>query len=156
MARIVEASNTYTMNVRTNADSLGQLLGSVKTDWKRIGMDILLRIVMSALVLFVWSRSGNGTGALDLICDVGLLVFTLYPLIHCRDTMQFYENGIMFKNSTFLFCSQQVQWLHSEGVGHILPGTYLRLAGSKKQINASYLQDPQGAFAIAYQNFDLR
>ena len=155
MARIVENSSSYSLNVRTNADSLGQLLGEAKTDTKRIVMDILIRVAISVLAIWIWSRQGDAAGIINVICYAGLLIFTVYPLIHSGDTMQFHENGIMFKKKTYLFRSQQVKWLCREGVMNIMEGRYLYLGGHKKQINASYVQNPQDAFAKAYRNFGL-
>lgn len=155
MARIVEHSSSYSLNVRTDVDSLGQLLGEAKTDTKRILMDLLIRVAISALAIWLWSRQGDATGIISLICYAGLLVFTLYPLIHSGDAMRFYENGIMFKKKTYLFRSQQVKWVCREGVMNLMEGRYLSLEGYKNQINASYVQNAQDTFAKAYRNVGL-
>lgn len=155
MARIVENSSSYSLNVRTDVDSLGQLLGKAKADAKRIVVDLLIRMAISALAIWLWSRSGDATGIISLICYAGLLVFTLYPLIHIGDSLRFYENGIMFKKKTYLFRSQKVKWICREGVMYFMEGRYLSLEGHKNQINASYVQNPQDAFARAYRNFGL-
>lgn len=154
MARIVENSSSYSLNVRTDADSLGQLLGEAKADTKRILLDVLIRLAISGLAIWIWSRQGDTTGMISLICYAGLLVFTVYPLIHSGDTMRFYENGIMFKKKTYLFRSRQVKWLRREGVMNILEGRYLYLEGHK-QLNASYVHKPLDVFAKAYGNVGL-
>lgn len=156
MARIVDTSTSYSLNVRTDMDSLGQLLEEAKTDRKRIIMDLLIRMAISVLAILIWNRQGNVSGTVSLICYVGLLIFTLYPLVHIMDTIQFYENGIMFKKTTYLFRSQQVEWLCREGVANVMEGRYLYLGGYPKKINASYVQNPHDAFAKAYQNLGLK
>ena len=156
MARIVESTNTFTLKVRTNADSLGKMLREAKADTKHILMDVLIRLAISVLAIWIWNREGSFAGIMGAICYAGLLVFTAYPLIHLRDTMQFCENGIKFKNRAYLFRSQQVNWLCRSGFTTILDTTYLCLGGHKKQINASYVREPQGAFAIAYQGLECK
>lgn len=156
MARIVDSSTSYSLNVRTNADSLGQLLKEAKTDYKRILVDLLLRSGISALAVWIWNRQGSFTGIASWICYAGLFIFAAYPLVHCMDTLQFYENGIMFKKKPCLFRSQQVQWLCREGVLNLLEGRYLYLGGYSKKINASYVQKPQDAFAAAYRNTGIK
>lgn len=156
MARIVESSSTFTLQVCTDGDSLGRLLGEAKTDIKRILVDVLIRVAISVLAIWIWNRDGSAMGIAESILYVGLLVFAGYPLIHSGDTMRFYENGIMFKKKTYQFRSQQVEWFRREGVGSIMEGRYLYLGGYPKRINASYVQNPQDAFAKAYQNFGLK
>ncbi len=156
MARMVESSSTFTLNVRTNGDSLGKLLAEAKTDWKKIFLDVLIRAAISALAVWVWSRRGGTSEIVNLICYVGLLVFTAYPLIHMGDAIGFYENGVRFRKKQYPFRSQSVQWLGREGVGSILGGRYLVLGGHAKQINASYVQSPEEAFSSAYQSLGLK
>lgn len=156
MARIVESSSSFTMDVRTDANALGQLLAEAKTDMKRIFTDVLLRVAISALAVWVWSRKGDLTGAVNLVLYAGLLVFTAYPLIHLGDTLGFYENGVMFKKKTFLFRSRNGQWFYREGMLNVMQARYLILGGHQKKINASYVRDPQDAFSKAYRNYGLK
>ncbi len=151
MARMKEASIAYTMNVPTDADSLGRLLGESKLDGKRLGMDMGLRALIAVLAIFVWNWKGQSSPAVMWILYAGLAVLVLYPLVHLGDSMEFYENGVKYKNSTYLFRSRNAEWIRREGVGHIISGVYLYLGGQKNGFNASYLQTPDESFARAYQ-----
>ncbi len=155
MARIVETTNKYTLNVGTNANELGSLLGEAKTDWKRLGIDVLLRAAIAALALWVWNNKGGLSGVIGMILILILAVLVLYPLLHAGDSMQFFENGVKFKNKAYLFRSQQVEWMRREGYLNVMEGRYLYLNGNKDKINASYVQNPQDAFASAYQKLGL-
>ena len=149
MARMKETRSQYTLDVPTNAESLGRLLGETKLDMKRIGLDVLLHVLISALAVWIWHGDGP-MGHLDVILYIGLAVFTLYPLIHMGDSMKFYENGVTYKKNTCLFRTNQVLWIKNEGVGHIIAGKYLSLGGYPKSMNASYLSAPCETFERAY------
>lgn len=139
------------MDTAVDAASLGRLLGEAKLDVKRLGLDMLLRIVISALAVWIWNADGP-VGHLGLILYTGLVVLVLYPLIHVKDRMEFYENGVSFKKNTYLFRSNQAVWSKSEGIGHLLAGRYLSLGGYPKCINASYLEAPQETFEQVYRD----
>ena len=116
MARYHRRTETtiYPLTVSTHAPSLGRLLAQAGPDWKRIGLDVLIRAVLVALATFIFWRRGDLTTSSPFVlittaCIYAVLV--LFPLRHCRDSMGFYENGIVYRGKSYLFQTPKAEWM---------------------------------------------
>ena len=152
-------TTTYPLAVSTHAPSLGRLLAQAGPDWKRIGLDVLIRAALVALATFIFWRRGDLTTSSPFVlittaCIYAVLV--LFPLRHCRDSMEFYENGIVYRGKSYLFQTPKAEWSRVSGTGHFLSVTYLYLDGMAKQINVSCVRDAQDTFIRLYANSPQR
>lgn len=146
-------TTTYDLTVPTGASSLGRLLGEAGTDWKRIGLDMLIRAALVAVATIIFWRRGDFSTTSPLVWAVVACIYAvliLFPLRHCRDSMQFYENGIVCRGKTYLFQTPRAQWRRVSGTGHFLSVTYLYLDGMPNQINVSGIRDVQELFTRFY------
>lgn len=153
MARHQVKESTYRLQVPVNQQELGRLIGQAGTDWRRMGLSFLVRLAVVALATVVLFGRGDFDLA-NLTDQIVLIIYAvvlLYPLLHCRDTMEFYENGIAFKGKPYLFQTDQVTWRRHSGTGFFLAATRLHLAGGPKNgINVSYVQNAQETFTRLY------
>ena len=150
--RLHVEETTYTIQAPINAPSLGRRLGEAGLDVQRLALALFIRVVLLAVAAFVWWRSGDFeissiTGkAVIVIC----LIFFLYPLRHCKDSMQFYENGIVFNGRDYIFKTNKATWSKSSGTGYLLSGIRLHLVGMSDGANVSYIKDAQKLFTQFY------
>lgn len=146
-------TTTYDLNVPTGASSLGRLLGEAGTDWTRIGLDVLIRAAIVALATFIfWRRGDLATSSPFVLAAVACIyaVLVLFPLRHCRDSIQFHENGIVYRGKSYLFQKPRAEWSRVSGTGHFLSVTYLYLDGMSNGINVSCVRDAQKIFTRLY------
>lgn len=59
-------TTTYPLTVSTHAPSLGRLLAQAGPDWKRIGLDVLIRAALVALATLSFGGEGTLPPALPL------------------------------------------------------------------------------------------
>lgn len=143
---------TYTIQAPVKASSLGRLLGEAGLDIRRLALDIFIRAVVLAVAAFVWWRRGDleiatATGkAVLVIC----FLFLLYPLRHCKDSMQFYENGIVYKGKDYIFQTDKATWSKSSGTGYFLSGLRLYLVGIPNGADVSFIKDAKKLFTQFY------
>lgn len=125
----------------------GELLYTVGPDWKRIGLEALIRLAVSAFALALAVYQGTNPSLLLPTAAV-LLVFVLWPLRHGRDGMELHRGGVIHRGK-FYPVGGRVAWV---GVNTVfLNSTFLDLGG-KKRINVSFMKDAEKLFARAYSN----
>lgn len=148
-----EVSTTLELNVTPGASSLGRRLGQAETNWSRLGLSMLIRVATIALASFIIWRQG-GIDSVFVMTAVAIIyaVIILFPLPHCRDSMEFYENGITYKGKPYLFQNTRATFTTSSGTGYFLAATYLYLSGMPKGINVSYIKNVQEDFTRFYVN----
>lgn len=100
---------TYTIQWPINASSLGRRLGEAGLDVQRLALAIFIRVVILAAAAYIWWWRGDleiatVTGKVVLVI---CFIFLLYPLRHCKDSMQFYENGIVYRGQGLHFSDGQ-------------------------------------------------
>lgn len=143
---------TYTIQAPINASSLGRRLGEAGLDVQRLALAIFIRVVILALAAFIWWRRGDleiatVTGKVVLVI---CLIFLLYPLRHCKDSMQFYENGIVYKGKDYIFQTDKATWSKSSGTGYFLSGLRLYLVGMPNGADVSFIKDAKKLFTQFY------
>ena len=146
-------TTTYDLTVPTGAASLGRRLGEAGTNWSRIGLDVLIRAALVVFATVLLWRKGELASSTPfvlgaVICIYALLI--LFPLRHCRDHMEFHENGSVYRGKPYLFQTPRAQWSRVSGTGHFLSVTYLYLDGMEKQLNVSCVCDAQEIFTRLY------
>lgn len=143
---------TYTIQAPINAPSLGRRLGEAGLDVQRLALAMFIRVVILAAAAFIWWRRGDFeistiTGkAVLVIC----LIFLLFPLRHCKDSMQFYENGIVYKGKNYIFQTDKATWSKSNGTGYFLSGLRLYLVGIPNGADVSFIKDAKKLFTQFY------
>lgn len=78
------------------------------------------------------------------------LIFLLYSLRHCKDSMQFYDNGIAFRGKEYIFQTNKAIWSKSSGTGYLPSRIRLHLVGIPDGANVSYIKDAQKLFTQFY------
>lgn len=148
-----QVSTPLDLNITPGASSLGRRLGEAKTDWGRLGLSMLIRVATIALATFIIWRQG-GIDSMFVMAAVAIIyaIIILFPLPHCRDSMEFYENGITYKGKPYLFQSTRATFTTSSGTGYFLASTYLYLTGMPKGLNVSYIKNAQEEFTRFYVN----
>ncbi|MBD5084482.1 MAG: hypothetical protein HDT33_05315 [Clostridiales bacterium] len=127
----------------------GKLLYTVKTDRKRIGLEILIRVAGTAIALV--SALSKGNMSLILATLVLFLIFDAWPLLHMGDSMELYENGILYVGKWYPVGPRtQVDWVG--GRGFFLPTTWMGVSGCGDRINVSFMKDAEKLFNRAYNN----
>lgn len=140
-------NEVHTQTVPGGGPEPGELLYTLGPDWKRIGLESLIRLAASAFALGLAAYQGTEPSLLPPVAAV-LLVFVLWPLRHGRDGMELRRNGVVCRGK-FYPVGGRVTW---RGVNTVfLSSTYLHL-GQKKGINVSFMKDAEKLFARAYSN----
>ncbi len=140
-------NEVHTQTVPGGGPEPGELLYAVGPDWRRIGLEALIRLAVSAFALGLAAYQGTEPSLL-LPTAAALLVFVLWPLRHGRDGMELCRGGVVYR-SKFYPAGGRVAW---RGVNTVfLSSTYLHL-GQKKGINVSFMKDAEKLFARAYSN----
>lgn len=148
-----EETTTYDLAVPIGAGSLGRRLGETGTNWGRIGLDMLIRAAIVTLATVIFWRQGTLTSSSPFVLTAVACIYVilvLFPLRHCRDSIQFYENGISYRGKSYLFQTPKAQWSKVSGTGHFLSVTYLYLDGMSQGINVSCVRDAQEMFTRFY------
>ena len=135
--------------------TLGRKLSEAPRNDGKIAFNVAWRTALCILCDFaaVGGVSGierwkvEGPTLWDIIFCVGLIViFGLFPLIHLRDKLEFYENGIVFGNKTYTLNELgDISWHNS---GNVINSTYMRT--KVKGFNVTYLKYPKKAYNQAY------
>lgn len=131
----------------------GELLYTVGPDRRRIGLDMLIRLGVSALAGVLAALQGAdlqkpGAAAAAALLAVTLLLIVLWPLRHWRDGMELRRGGVIYRGK-FYPVSGRVTWVGTRN--GFLDSTYLGLGG-KRRINVSFMKDAEKLFARAYDN----
>ena len=128
----------------------GRLLAVVEPDRRRIGLEMLIRLAVSAFALALAVRQDTQTGLLA-VTAAALAAVTLWPLRHWRDRMELHEGGVVCRGAFYPVGPQgKVTWVGVR-IG-FLPSTFLQLSGSGRRIDVSFMKDAEKLFARAYGN----
>lgn len=152
--RVHIEETTYEIHAPINAPSLGRLLGETGLDKQRLALAMLIRIVLVAFATFLLWRQGDfdPTDIVDQVVIVIYAVFILFPLLHVKDSMKFYQNGIEYNGKPYIFKTNKVTWSSRTGTGYFLAGKTLQMVGMPKGANVSYIKDAQKLFTQFYLN----
>lgn len=158
MGKIYEEGNEYKVERK---------LAEIKIEMKKILANIAIRMILFVMVLLaVVFNSGSGIGYILTVVLLFLtLVFALFPLIHVKDVLVYYENKIVLKNKQITFDHpSEIQWSREKTY---IMGTRLKICnskvmqsqsflecmfGSSKTIDVTYMKDAKDVFIRCYLN----
>lgn len=108
-------------------------------------MDIVSLGGISAIRNFAVRPPNMGVVILDVVLTA---VIGLYPLLHLRDALAFYEYGIVFRKRAYLWSELgSVEWrTHTRG-GFF---TSVVMATNKRTFQVTYLEQPKKQYNRAY------
>ena len=134
---------------------LGNKLSEAPRNNGKIAFNVAWRTALCLLCSFaaIGGMSGiarwkvEGPTLWDIIFCVGLIVFFgLFPLIHLRDSLEFFENGITFRGKPYYLKDLgEIRWHNS---GNLITSTYMKT--NVKSFNVTYLMHPKKAYNQAY------
>ena len=128
----------------------GKLLCTVGPDRRRIGLEMLIRLAVSAFALALAVSRDTGTGLLAATA-AALAAVTLWPLRHWRDGMELHDGGVVYRGAFYPVGTRgKAVWVGAQ-VG-FLPSTFLQLGGCKRRIDVSFMKDAEKLFARTYGN----
>ena len=158
MGKVYEEGNEYKVERK---------LAEIKIEMKKILANIAIRMILFVMVLLaVVLNSGSGIGyTLTVVLLFLTLVFALFPLIHVKDVLVYYENKIVLKNKQITFDHpSEIQWSREKTY---IMGTRLKICnskvmqsqsflecmfGSSKTIDVTYMKDAKDVFIRCYLN----
>lgn len=139
---------------------LGAKLTEAVPNKLKIALHAVCRTVIAVVICLAGSGGIRGmgkwfTGPGSILFFLGLwavfLAIGLYPLVHLKDSLVFYENGICYHGTNYLFSqigSVGFRDYHSGLMVHTMMDTDLRtfdvtfLERPKRQYNKAYLNQP--------------
>lgn len=151
--RIESDITPQTASGRGNGQGRGSFLFAAETDRRRIGLDMLIRLAVSAfaVVLFNIRSAGGGQRPVLWLTLLVFGVYTLWPILHMGDRMEFYQNGILCQGQFYPIAQRtRVTWTGSQFRLGFLPSTYLHISGCGEAIDVSFMKDAQKLFNRAY------
>lgn len=137
---------------------LGIRLDEAVPDKKKIALHTVCRTAIAIVICLAGSGGLKGAGkwfdsAGSIIFFFALwavfLVIGLFPLVHLKDSLVFYENGICYHGIKYLFSqlgSVRFRDFHSGFITHNMMDTDLR------SFDVTYLDRPKRHFNKAYMN----
>ena len=125
----------------------GELLCTVGPDRRRIGLEALIRLAVSAFALALAAYQGTDPPLLPTAA--ALLIFVLWPLRHWSDGMELRRGGVVYRGE-FYPVGGRAAWVGTR-LG-FLPSTFLDLGGGRRRIDVSFMRDAEKLFARTYAN----
>lgn len=140
-------------------------LAEIKVEKKKILINIAIRSIWFIIVAFAYiiNQSANKKAEIAItIILILLLGFALFPLIHLKDVLVYYENKIVLKNKQITFNNpSEIQWRR---VKTYFTGTRIKINNSTVQesflkfmfcsndIDVTYMKDAKDTFIRCYLN----
>ena len=93
-------NEVHTQTVPGGGPEPGELLYTLGPDWKRIGLESLIRLAVSAFALGLAAYRGTEP-ALLLPTAAALLILVLWPLRHGRDGMELRRGGVVYRGKFY-------------------------------------------------------
>lgn len=153
----------YNKNERdVTEQELGNLLTEANSNKKYILMHAIVRFILCTIFFIgIMGYIKKGGRVSDygtiffairsiIICLIGI-IYILIPLIHWKDYIGFYENGIKFNNKKIKFEKEESIRFRKQSLSIL--GRYLILETSKKNINVTYMNMPKKQYQRAYMNY---
>lgn len=158
MGKIYEEGNEYKVERK---------LAEINIEMKKILANIAIRMIWFAMALLALVL--NFDSGIDYTSTAVLLLltlgFALFPLIHVKDVLVYYENKIVLKNKQITFDHpSEIQWSREK---KYIMGTRLKIYNSKvmqsqsflqcmfgpsKKIDVTYMKDAKDVYIRCYLN----
>lgn len=139
----------------------------IKVDKKKLFMNIALRGILLIIIgmVPVFNQSANKTAEIAIIVIlIAVLVFALFPLVHLKDVLFYYDNKIVLGKKQITFNDpQEIQWSRQK---MYFFGTRTKICNSvavRKEsfkdfmlnsnvIDVTYMEDAKDTFIKCYLN----
>lgn len=123
---------------------------AIQTSWRTV-FCILLDIMSWGGIAAIrqWGEVPPDMGLvlLDLALTIG---FGLFPLIHLREYLAFYEYGIVYRKKAYLWSELGSAGWHERAYGALFYSTYMTT--NKKKFNVTYVTKAKKQYNKAYLN----
>lgn len=142
-------------------------LAAIEAGKKKILINILIRSIWFVLagMSCIFNKSINEKAEIAMmVILVLLLIFALFPLVHLKDTLVFYDNKIVLGKKQITFSSpEEIQWKreHTYIMGTRIKiynlkaaekETFLQSMFSSKDMDVTYMEDAKDTFIKCYMN----
>lgn len=141
-------------------NELGELLSEAFPNKTKIVLHVICRILLVLVICFAGIRGFDGLRQwfmsvkgilIFLVIFIPSIIWGIYPLIHLKDSLKFYENGISINGNKYLheqlgninFCD------YSYGIKN---EQYMK--SSIRNFNVTYIYRPKRAYNEAYLKND--
>lgn len=139
----------------------------IKVDKKKLFMNIALRGILFIIIgmVPVFNQSANKTAEIAIIVIlIALLVFALFPLVHLKDVLFYYDNKIVLGKKQITFNDpQEIRWSRQK---MYFFGTRTKICNSvaaqkesfkdfmlnSNVIDVTYMEDAKDTFIKCYLN----
>lgn len=136
--------------------NLGRKLTEAHANMGKIALRTLLRVLVAGVIILAGVRSNPPgkpvsilAGALVLVMIVVSAIWVFYPLIHCREYMTFYENGIEFCGRRWCLDELgQISFMESKSNYSMFARTYM--CTEVRKFDVTYIKDGKKNFNRAY------
>ncbi|GFI03277.1 MAG: hypothetical protein HFI44_13970 [Lachnospiraceae bacterium] len=144
-----------------------KMKAEMKVDKKKLLMNIALRSILFIIVgmVPVFNQSANKTAEIAIIVIlIALLVFALFPLVHLKDVLIYYDDKIVLGKKQITFNNpEEIQWSRQK---MYFLGTRTRICNSvaaqrqsfmdfmlnSNMIDVTYMKDAKDTFIKCYLN----
>ena len=137
---------------------MGKMLTQASINKTKIFLYVLCRVIIVLIICLAgvrgfnglkeWFSSFAGIMKFSILFIIGMAI-GLYPLIHLKDSLKFYENGIAVNGNEYLFSE----------IGDITFGDYRSgimtqqlMKTNLRNFNVTYINKPKKAYNQAYFN----
>lgn len=124
---------------------------AIQTGWRTV-FCILLDIMSWGGISAIrhWGETPPDIGL--VLLDLALTaVIGLFPLIHLREYLAFYEKGIVYRKKAYLWSELGSAGWHERAYGALFYSTYMTTG--KKKFNVTYLTKAKKQYNRAYMNY---
>ncbi len=138
---------------------MGRKLTEARANMGKIIFRTMLRVLLAAVILLAGIRGNppNGkpasfmAGLLASLMILAAAVWVFFPLIHCKDHVVFYENGILMGRKIWLLEELgEISFMDSTSNRSFFARTYM--CTDIKNFNITYIKDAKKNFNRAYLN----
>lgn len=139
-------------------------LAEIKVSMKKIFTNIAIRMIwfVIAMLAGIFNTSKDNTpNVLWLLLIVGTILYALFPLIHIKDVLVYYENKIVLKNKQITFNDpSEIQWHRTTYFirkkltirNSAAEESFIECMLSTKEIDVTYMKDAKDLFIKCYLN----
>lgn len=138
---------------------IGRKLTEAHADIGKIALRVSLRVLLAGVVILAGVRGNPPQGMPDslwagflvILIALGAAVWLFFPLIHCKDYVLFYENGIVAGGRRWTLDELgEISFMDVRSNYSVFTRTYM--CTSVRKFNMTYIKDGKKNFNRAYLN----
>ena len=129
----------------------GRKLAEARADKGKILLRVSLRILLAGAVIHVCGPVSFLSGLLAGLIVLGAAAWVFFPLLHCRDFLDFYEDGIVFCGRSWgLEDLGEISFMEVKSSYSLFARVYM--CTEVRDFNVTYIKDGKRNFNNAYCN----